>query len=112
MVARRAQILLTAAAFIMMIVIGVQYAIQTTHERRVAECQARINTAIVRVVKQRGQLSDADRAANRRLLVAMTKAKSVDDVRRAEIAYLATQRRLDAQRRATPFPAVPTGGCA
>lgn len=85
---------------------GAEYAWQTASERRIVECQARINLAFSRVLKARGDLSDADRAANRKLLEAIAQATTPGQVRKAEHTYLATQRRLDRERDAYPYPKI------
>lgn len=99
-------------AFSILIVIlavgmGAEYAWQTTEERSIVECQARINRAFSEAFAARGYLADQDRAANRRLLEAIAKATTREQVRVAEHTYLATQRRLDRQRDAHPYPKVP-----
>lgn len=95
--------------FVLLLAIGmgVQYAWQTASERRIVECQARINRAFSEALAARGYLADQDRTANRHLLEAIAKATTPGQVRRAEHTYLATQRRLDRQRDAHPYPRIP-----
>lgn len=111
MVSARTQRILGVVVLLLAIGMGAQYAIQTTHERKVAQCQARVNNAFAVVLKLRGDLADADRAANRTLLESVAKAKTAADVREAELTYLRTQTRLDRERTAHPYPQLPAKAC-
>lgn len=84
---------------------------QNVHYSHVVECQAQINRTFSEITKARGEFAEQDREANRRLLESVVNAHGHEDVKQAMQTYLATERQLDAKRRAHPYPSLPRESC-
>lgn len=104
-----------------------QQAQTATHDRKVAECQARFNNAYAQVTRLRGRLGDSDRAATREheeavsdlinKLFALKPGDAAGAIRlhntflKADRKYLNVENHIDDMRAAHPFPSLPSSAC-
>lgn len=83
----------------------------TYAQRQITECQASVNSAFLETLKQRAQISDADRNATRRLVTTIATDQSNPEViERGFQRYIETNRQLDELRASFTYPDI-EGSC-
>lgn len=76
----------------------------TIKQQHIVDCQARYNQQFRDGLEERGQASDTDREAMRRLVESITQAQSREQVAEAMSRFLAASKNADQQRADNPLP--------
>lgn len=91
---------------------------ENIHDRAVSNCQAEYNNAFAQSITEHSDLAQQDRDATSMLISAVftvtpgaTQAQRVQEITAAYARYKASENRIDATRRAHPYPTLPSRAC-
>lgn len=106
----------TGHAGVVLIILALASAFQLAYfswdNRQRSNCQTQYNTTMAATLQERSRYSDQDRESLVTFVRRISEAKTRQESREALSDYLATQERIDRDRKSNPLPKLPEGHCS